>query len=55
MLTSQTRHLLEVQSPGALRYILGVLLMLVGVVLPLAHALIKRKSPLTTRPLRSQP
>ncbi|EFJ52283.1 hypothetical protein VOLCADRAFT_115926 [Volvox carteri f. nagariensis] len=49
------RKLLEIEPPGAVRYILGLIVMLVGVILPLAYAFLRRKNPLAAnfRPLRT--
>lgn len=47
------RNLLAVDPPGTLRYIAGIVVMLVGVILPLAYAFLKRKGPANFKPLRT--
>jgi len=52
-----TRALLEIGQPGAFRYVLGVIVMLAGVVLPLAYSALRKnkaKTALPTRPVARQ-
>ncbi|KAH7286634.1 hypothetical protein KP509_32G015800 [Ceratopteris richardii] len=37
------RHLLEVESPGPTRYLLGAFIMMVGVVLPVGYMMFRNK------------
>lgn len=37
------RHLLELEPPGPVRYIIGAVIMMVGVVLPLGYMMFRTK------------
>eukprot|EP00250_Pteridium_aquilinum_P033132 c5229_g1_i1 orf=497-661(-) len=37
------RHLLELESPGPTRYLIGALVMMVGVVLPVGYMMFRNK------------
>lgn len=40
---AQVRHLLELESPGPTRYLIGALVMMVGVVLPVGYMMFRNK------------